>query len=349
MSALLYPLMKWVIVVGIFFGCIIVGWILQFIITKYIKRLTSKTRTKVDDILVNSIGKTVIVWFLFLGVYLSVQFLPVNIPAKVLHLINSLILGGFIVSFFWILGDALSVFVEEYIRSLSEELPTSIFKNLTKITTIVIGILMALQSVGISIAPILTALGVGGLAVALALQDTLANLFAGIHIILTRQIRRGDYIKLESGEEGFVEDINWRNTVIKTLPNNRVIVPNTKMASSILVNYDLPQNEMSVPVPVGVSYSSDLEKVERITLEVARDIQRSVEGAKRDFEPFIRFKEFGDSSINLVVILRAEDYTKQFVIRHEFIKRLKKRYDEEGIEIPFPQRDVWIRGYPRND
>jgi len=335
--------MEWLIAAGIFFGCVVVGWILQFITTRYIKRLTSKTSTKFDDIIVNSIGKTAILWSILLGAYLFVQFLPVVLPPKVLNLINSLILAAFIVSFFWILGYALSVVVDEYIRSLSEELPSSIFRNITKIATIVIGILMALQSVGISIAPILTALGVGGLAVALALRDTLENLFAGINIILAKQIRRGHYVKLENGEEGFIEDINWRNTVVRTLQNNMVIVPNTKMANSILVNYHLPMPEMSIPVPVGVSYFSDLEKVERVTLEVAREIQRSVEGAKKDFEPFIRFVEFGDSSIRLMVILRAEDYTKQGVIRHEFIKRLKKRYNEEGIEIPFPQRDVWIR------
>lgn len=339
-------MMEWILVLGIILLSILIGFIIKFIIQKFVHRFTKYTKTRIDDVVVSGVGKVVIWWSILLGIYIALQFLPVSPPQKIIKLLNSSILALVIISFFWVGADTLATAVEEYINSISEELPTSIIRNLTKLTTITIGILMALQSVGISITPLLTALGVGGLAVALALQDTLSNLFAGLHIIISRQIRRGDYVKLDSGEEGFVEDITWRNTIIRTLPNNLVIIPNNKMANAIIVNFYSPETDLSVPVDVGVAYSSDLEKVERITIEVAKEIQQTVEGAKRDFEPFIRYKEFGDSSINFTVILRAEDYTKQFLIRHEFIKRLKKRYDEEGIEIPFPQRDIWFRNFP---
>ncbi len=339
-------MMGWVIFGGIIVASVVIGILAQFVISKIIKRLTRFSRTKIDDVIVDSLGKIIFLWTVLFGIYISFQFFPLGIPRNILKLANSSILVLIIVSFFWIMANVLSTFADEYIHSITEELPTSIVRNLIKLTTITIGVLMALQSVGISIAPILAALGIGGLAVALALQDTLANLFAGIHIILTRQIRKGDYVKLESGDEGFVEDITWRNTVIKTLPNNMVIIPNTKIATSIVTNFNLPHLNLSVPVEVMVSYSSDLEKVERITVEVAREVQRTVKGAKKDFEPFIRYKGFGDSSINLVVTLMAESFVDQFLIKHEFIKRLKKRYDEEGISIPFPQRDVWLKNFP---
>ena len=212
----------------------------------------------------------------------------------------------------------------------------------TRIIVFIIGILIILHSLGISITPILTALGVGGLAVALALQDTLSNLFAGLHIILTRQIKPGDYIKLETGEEGYVVDITWRNTTIRELPNNYIIIPNLKLAQAIVKNHYLPDREISVTVQLGVSYDSDLEKVERVTIEVAKEVMMEVPGGIPEFQPFIRYHTFGDFSINFTVIMRCREFTDQYLIKHEFIKRLHKRYKDEGIIIPFPIRTVYI-------
>lgn len=142
---------------------------------------------------------------------------------------------------------------------------------------------------------------------ALALRDTLENLFAGFHVLASGQIKVGNYIRLEGGEEGFVEDITWRNTVIRQPSDNLIIVPNSKLSSSIVINFHKPDSELAVIVPVGVSYDSDLEKVEKITIEVAKEVQKEVEGAVPDFEPFIRYTAFGDFSINFNVILRAKD------------------------------------------
>src|SRR6266568_4465666 len=132
---------------------------------------------------------------------------------------------------------------------------------------------------------IVTALGVGGLAVALALQDTLTNLFAGVHILTSRKVQPGDFIQLDNGMQGYVVDTNWRNTTIRQLPNNIIVVPNATVASSIVTNYHLPQQEMSVTVQVGVGYGSDLGHVERVTCEVGREVMREVEGAVPAHEP----------------------------------------------------------------
>lgn len=144
----------------------------------------------------------------------------------------------------------------------------TIFVNIARIVVIIIGVLVLLDSLGIAIAPLLTALGVGGLAVALALQDTLSNVFAGVHILASRKVIRGDFIQLDNGMEGYVVDTNWRNTTARQLPNNIVIVPNATLASSVVTNYHQPEQETSVSVAVGVSYDSDLEHVERVTCEV---------------------------------------------------------------------------------
>ncbi len=220
---------------------------------------------------------------------------------------------------------------------------TSIFTNLARVAVLAIGVLIILQSLGISITPILTALGVGGLAVALALQETLANLFAGLHILVSRQVRPGDYIQLDSGEAGYVTDINWRNTTIRALPNNMVIVPNAKLASAIITNFHQPEQEMSFLVEVGVSYDSDLKQVERVTVEVAREVLKEVQGGVPTFEPVIRYHTFADSSINFAVHLRAREFVDQYLVKHEFIKRLHERFQREKIEIPFPIRTVHMK------
>ncbi len=223
------------------------------------------------------------------------------------------------------------------------KLLSTLFTNLTRLLVFLIGTLIILQSLNISITPILTALGVGGLAVALALQDTLSNLFSGLQVIASKQVRRGDYVKLESGEEGYVTDITWRNTAIRALPNNMVIVPNSKLASTLVTNYYQPEKEMSVLVQVGVSYQSDLKKVEQVTIDVVKEVLREVKGGVPEFEPFIRYHTFADSSINFTVILRAREFTDQFLVEHEFIKRLHARYQHEGIEIPFPIRTIHLK------
>jgi len=235
-------------------------------------------------------------------------------------------------------------FVNLYSKSTEGALPSaSIFKNFTRWLILLIGVLIILQALGVSITPLITALGVGGLAVALALQDSLSNLFAGIHLIVARNIKTGDYIKLDSGEEGYVTDITWRNTSIRALPNNIIIVPNRKLADTIVTNFYQPEREMSILVQVGVSYDSDLEKVEKVTIEVAKEVMRRVEGAIPKFEPFIRYHTFADFSINFTVILRGGEFVNQYLIKHEFIKRLHKRYATEDIDIPFPIRTVYMK------
>jgi small-conductance mechanosensitive channel len=220
---------------------------------------------------------------------------------------------------------------------------TSIFANIIKILVFTLGVFFVMNFLGIAIAPALTALGVGGLAMALALQDTLSNLFAGLQMLASKKLKPGDYIQLDSGQEGFVEDIAWRNTTVRALGNHIIIVPNSVMSGSIVKNFILPDSQNSILIPVGVSYASDLKKVEKITIEVATEIQKRVEGAVEDHIPLIRFNEFADSSINFNVILRSGDFTSQFLIKHEFIKALHERYNKEGIDIPFPIRTVYLK------
>jgi len=216
----------------------------------------------------------------------------------------------------------------------------------TKIVFLAVGAMIVLDNLGISLTPLLTTLGIGSLAVAIALQDTLGNFFAGIYIKADRPIEIGHYVRLESGEEGYVDHIGWRSTKIRMLPNNMVVVPNNKLVQSNITNYYLPETEMAVLVQVGVDYDSDLKKVETVTREVAREVLQTVPGGVPDFEPFIRYHTFNQSSIDFTVILRCREFVDNFLIKHEFIKRLQDRYQKEAIVIPFPIRTVYLKGEP---
>ena len=282
------------------------------------------------------------IWFALIGIYLAVFDSPIQDDYKIMAWQFLLII--FVVSIAVVIARMAVGVINLYAEKTQGGLPaTSIFTVLTKILIYVLAVLVILQTFGISITPFLTALGVGGLAVALALQETLGNLFAGLHMIASKKFKPGDFIELNSDNSGFIEDISWRNTTIRTLGNNLVIIPNQKIASAILVNYSRPQKEMSVIIKAGVSYDSDLEHVEKVVAEVGEQVMQKVTGGVQGFKPFIRYNELADSSINFSVILRAQAFVNQYLIKHEFIKTLHKRFKEEGIEIPFPQRDVHMK------
>lgn len=216
----------------------------------------------------------------------------------------------------------------------------SIIKGIVRGVILGIGILIILGTLGISITPVIASLGITSLAVALALQPTLENFFSGVQLVMDKPIRVGDFIELDSGEQGFVEQIGWRSTRIKMLPNNTVIMPNSLLSQSKIINYFYPVKELSVPVDVGVHYNSDLEHVERVTLEVAREILKSHKWGVDDYDTFVVFHTFDNSSINFTVMLRAQEYFHRFFIKSEFIKALHKRYAQEGIVIPYPIRAI---------
>ncbi|WP_067457516.1 mechanosensitive ion channel family protein [Actinomadura macra] len=225
----------------------------------------------------------------------------------------------------------------------------TIFANITRVVVIGIGLLVMLQSLGVSITPLLGALGVGGLAVALALQDTLANLFAGVHVLASKTIEPGDYIKLSSGQEGYVVDINWRNTSIRTLSDNIEVIPNARFSDTILTNFHRPAQDMSLLLQAKAPYEADLERVEKLAVEVGEGVMADVQGGVKDAEVLVRFHTFGESSVDFTVILRTSEFGDQFRIKHEFVKRLHRAFREAGIEIPYPRRRVTLDEVPSRD
>jgi small-conductance mechanosensitive channel len=207
---------------------------------------------------------------------------------------------------------------------------------------VVVAVFSSLGILGINTSPLLASGAIGGLAVAWAFQDTLSNMFAGYFLTIDSAVSVGDCVLLASGEEGYIQAIEWRNTRIRTTNNNTVLIPNAKLSQAMLTNYSQPTRDMQIVLPCQIAYDSDLDEVEQVTLAVARRIQQEVTGADPDWEPVIRWKEFGDYGIRFNTVLRVMDYEFQFVVQSEFIKALHDRYRTEGIEMPLQTQKVLL-------
>lgn len=310
---------------------------------RLLHKWAERTETKIDDIIIKSFKVPSLYWCIAIGLYIGVAVS--KLPERYVFYFSKTIHIIVIFSITIATANLSGKIFRNYIQKSELPIPTTgLAYGILKGTVIVIGILIILTVLGISITPLITALGVGGLAVALALQDTLANLFAGIHILVEKSIRVGDFIKLETGQEGYVEDITWRTTRIRMLPNNIVVIPNSKLSQSIVTNYYLPEKRMSVLIPISVSYSSDPEIIERILVEEAKKAVGEVPGLLGDPEPFVRFiPGFGESSLDFTLICQVREFVDQYPVQHELRKRIFKRFREEGIEIPFPHRTVYLR------
>jgi small-conductance mechanosensitive channel len=336
---------QWLIALAVLLGSIVVGYLARVIFLRRVAALFARTETDIDDIFLKSVRGHVPVWFILAGLVIAAHVAPVQDRHIALAVRAAMVL--FVLSLSMAAANfGTAMLTRQAARTGTAAATTSLTQNIVRISILGLGGLLVLSNLGISITPLLTALGVGSLAVALALQPTLANLFAGVHISVARMIRVGDFVALVSGAKGYVTDIGWRSTRLRELPNNIVIVPNARLAEMIVTNYAMPETEQSALVQVGVAYGSDLAAVERVTCEVAREVLATVQGGMPGFDPFIRYNAFGDSSINFSVILRVKEFTDRYLVTHEFIKRLKARYDAEGIEIPFPQRVVHLLGPP---
>lgn len=323
-------------------GTFILLLIVRSLLLRYLKRIVLKTPYDIDTIIFKSIRMPSV--FLCLAISIFIGLEVINLPVKQHEMANKILYILTIFSVSLAIANIVSRLFKNYVDKLEIPFPsTGLFYGILKGVIISIGLIIILSVLGISIAPVLTALGVGGLAVALALKNTLENLFSGMHILLEKTIRVGDFIRLESGQEGFIEDITWRTTRIKTLQNNIVIIPNSKLSQSIVLNLSLPDKKMSLNIPISVSYDTDIGKVETILIDEVKKAIPEVSDIVEDFEPLVRFNPgFSESSIDFTLICQIKQPDKQYFVAHELRRRIFIRFKKEGIEIPYPQRVVHL-------
>jgi len=330
---------QWVLVTVVAILSILLLMFVKRVFWKRLIKRAAATPGEWDDHLVSDLSAPVRLLILIASFGFALQWAPGQVRSH--PLVLSITKIGLILAGTWTLERLITTFVRwnALFQGFSANVRLLIATGL-RILLFTLFALSALDTLGISITPLLASLGVGSVAVALALQDTLSNFFSGLYILIDRPMRPGDFVQLDPDTQGHVVKIGWRSTQVKLLSNNIVVIPNSKLAASQFTNFDLPEKETAVLVQAGVSYGSDLVKVERVTIEVAKKVLSEVQGGVTSFEPFIRYHTFGDSSINFTVILRAKHFTDNYLLKHEFIKALHARYRSENIEIPFPQRTI---------
>ncbi len=335
--------MKFLVPAATALGCMLILLIFRSVIFRFLHAWAKKTTTQIDNIIIDSTKNPSILLAVAIGLHIGLAFS--DLPEKHMEYLGKILHVIIILSVTAAAATLAGRLFRNYVQKSNIPIPTTgLAYGILKGTIFVIGFLIILTDLGISIAPLITALGVGGLAVALALQDTLANLFAGIHILMEKSLRIGDFVKLETGQEGYIDDITWRTTRIRMLPNNMVVIPNSKLAQSVVTNYYMPEKRMSLPISISVSYSTDPEQVESILVEEAKKCSIDVPGLLADPEPFVRFiPGFGASSLDFTLNCQVAEFTDQYLAQHELRKRIFKRFKEAGIEIPFPHRTVYVR------
>jgi small-conductance mechanosensitive channel len=330
----------WYLPIAITAAGFVAGLVVERLLLGRLRHAARETAWAWDDFVVDSLGHAPTLLLTAAGAYVGLLVADYALTQTLNRtMVVLLILAGTAVAA-RLVGGVVCYATSRPGSSLPE---SSLVPNLAKLFVYLIGVVMILQSLDIAITPLVTTLGIGGLAVALALQPTLSNVFAGFQVLAAGQVSAGDYIRLDSGAEGYVLDIKWRNTTIQGLfDDHEIVVPNSKLADAIVTNYYLPRKVLWLRCDVGVGYESDLEKVEDVSLEVARDVVRQFSGNVSGLEPALRFHTFGDSSVDFTVRIPVEEFSGQFQVRHEYVKRLHARYRDEGINIPFPIRTLML-------
>ena len=327
---------------AVFAVTFIIGWAIRRLVLKALRAWTARTESRAGLVLAEALGGPILIWAAILALHMGIQ--SSNLPGKYTAWGAMTLFVLWIVSLTMMSMRIARDLIRLYGSQSAGALPVAtLTQNLAQIAVVILGALVLLDHFHVSITPMLTALGVGGLAVALAMQDTLSNLFGGFYVAVAGQVRLGDYIKLNTGEEGYITDIGWRSTTIRSLGNSMIIVPNAKLAQAIVTNYDLPEKRMSATVEVRVSYDCDPDHIERVLLEVGARGAREIPGMLADPAPSVTFDPgFGDSALGLTLNYQVAEFASQFSVRHELRKRIFRRFREEGIRIPFPARAVYM-------
>lgn len=324
----------------------LIGWVIGGVVltrrgVSLLAHRASTTHTEIDDAIVAAIRRPLYMVLLFIGINVWVMLVPFGARAwAVMEKVNA---GAGTLAMLLFIDS----FIDAYISlraSTSRVLETSgpVLKSTARVLIIVVGSLMLLDSVGIDVTPILASLGVGSLALGLALQKALEDFLSGLLIAADQPIRVGDFIEVFGEESGTVLAIGWRTTRIRTRDDMVVIIPNSKLSQSTVVNRSMPRSSVEFIVNVGVAYDSDLERVAEIAVEVGEKLQADDSRATDGYSPRLVYMAFGESSIDFQLWLSARNWEATFALRDAFIRKLHARFNEEGVTIPFPMRTLDI-------
>ena len=319
-------------------------WQLVFI------RIAKKTRTKLDLTILQAIQKPVYFTITIIGFFFVFKRITEKIPGIENLVIVKVGNGTFFIALVLIISYLAYAFIKAfcdwYLKEIAAKTKSKfddhfipLFSRIMKIVIVFIVLTIVLSHFKINITGFLATAGVASLAIALAAQDSLANMFASFTLLVDRPYGVGDRIELSSGEIGDVYEIGLRSTKILSFANTLIVIPNAEIAKSKIINYSYPDPKLAIRQKVSVAYGTDLDRVKKILVEVSL----SHPEVKKEPGPIVYFTEFGNSSLNLLSICWIDSFKDKFRINDELNMQIKKRFEEEKIEIPFPQQDIHIK------
>ena len=327
-------------------GSVLFAVLFSRILFRLMLRAASLFPGDLDDHLVATAKGPVTAYIILLGVYLAIK-IPLELPQA----IDTVVDRVFAVAAIWVgayminaVGTSGLTWLQDYLASTPAANTSSWALPLARrsllLIVAVMAVMVSLDVLGINITPLIAGLGIGGLAVALAIQPTLSNLFAGTYVITEGVVNPGDYIDMEGGVSGYVVDVNWRSTRLRTWGNNLVIIPNSRFAETVITNYSKPDEHVNVYLTCGVAYESDLGRVEQVGQEVMERVLAEHPGAVLDYGAYFGYENFGESNVDFWLFVQAKDRLASFEVRSELIKQLHARLTEEGITINYPVRTL---------
>ncbi len=320
---------------------IIGGLIVRSILFRIVRGWSSGAQNHFDVLLIESLRGPIVLWSLILGLHLATQ--NSEIPRVDLKYLPRTLAVLWILSLTMAMSRLAGNAVRFYgSRVTGAQSVTSLTRRLVQLAIVFLGLASLLRVFDVSLTPILTTLGVGGLAVALALQDTLSNLFAGFYVSISGLVHIGDYIKLNTGEEGYITDINWRCTMMRA-GNNLVVVPNSKLGQAIYTNYSMPDRRIGMSMSFGVGYDSDVDQVQAILFSEVMAAAKELNDLLTEPAPSVLFHPGpGESALVFQVNYTVSEFGNQGSVQSELRKRLFNRLKAEGITMPFPTRTVFL-------
>jgi MscS family membrane protein len=319
------------------------------LILSWIKKRADQTESKLDDIIVLAIGRPLVITIIVVSIYFALNYYA-EIPEQYQWILDSKYIDSvYIVIGAWIVSNFVHNFIKVYGTWFASRTDTEIDARLITLLELIakyliwfIAFLLILYTLQIDITPFLAAAGIVGLAIALAAQDILSNFFGGAIITLDKPFKVGDRIQIDT-QIGDVVNIGPRSTRIMTLDNQLVTIPNNKITTSVITNFAMPDARLKIRIPIGVAYGTDVERVKKILLEIADEIGTVSNLVLHDPSPEAFFLEFGESSLNFQMIVWTHDFSKIFDVKDMVNTRIVKRFEAEGIEIPFRQVDIHMR------
>jgi MscS family membrane protein len=330
--------------VTILFG-VLLALIVNFIV-RWLKSKADETETQWDDIIIAAIGKPIQVAIVAVSVYIALKYFGI-VPAQYQWILDDRIINSFcIIIGAWIISSFLHDIILIYGHAFAEKSDSDWDDRLVELLELVAkyvvwfaAIILILYTFKVDITPFLAGAGIAGLAIALAAQDIISNFFGGAIITIDKPFKVGDRIKVDQ-YYGDVINVGPRSTRLKTLDYQIVTIPNNKITTNVIVNFAEPDQKLRITLPVSVTYGTDVEKVRRILLEIARDVIEKTEYLLDDPAPKAFFSEFGDSGLKFILYVWAKKYNLPDEVKDAINTRIASRFAAEGIEIPFPQMDV---------